>query len=138
MESGTHHEPTGMAHSSVRFRPSTWQEKVLDKYYRSRTGWTDGTTQFHELVAEALPGNCRILEIGAGPGSRTTQFLSTLGVVTGLDIDPDVAKNPYCDSAIVYDGVHIPCEDGSFDAAVSVDDDRDGSVFGGIERLGPV
>jgi ubiquinone/menaquinone biosynthesis C-methylase UbiE len=39
--------------------------------------------------------------------------------VTGLDIDPIVQSNVHCQQAVVYDGVHIPLEDNSFDLAVS-------------------
>ena len=107
-----------MTHSSM-LQPTTWQEKVLSKYYRNRPDWVDGTTQFHQLIRELVKPGSNILEIGAGPTNKTTSFLATLGNVTGLDIDPDVTGNEHCKETAVYDGIHIPRETNSFDVVVS-------------------
>jgi len=101
------------------FAPQSWQYKALSKYYCSCPGWSDARTQFQEFIAKYVQPGSKILELGAGPGSPTSRFLATLGEVTGLDIDPDVKKNPYCHKPIVYDGLNIPCESESFDAVVA-------------------
>ena len=98
---------------------STWQRRALDKYYYDRPGWTDGTTQFHDLIKSNIEANAIILELGAGPTNKTTKLLASLGDVTGVDIDPAVKSNHHCKEAIVYDGVYIPCDNHSFDLAVS-------------------
>ena len=97
----------------------TWQEEVMHKYYYGRDGWIDGTSQFHNLIKQYAPLEAEILEYGAGPTNKTTCFLKSLGTVTGVDIDSTVRSNQYCDTTLVYDGVHIPCESDAFDLVVS-------------------
>jgi SAM-dependent methyltransferase len=100
-------------------RADSWQERALDRYYRSRPGWVDGTSLFKRLIeAHVRPGG-EILELGAGPSNPLSRFLAGLGPVTGLDLDPEVEKNDACTRALVYDGGAFPLEDASFDALVS-------------------
>ena len=56
-----------------RLPPSSeaWQARLLEKYYYSRSGWANGTQQFHELVEKYAGRGSRILEIGAGPTNKT-------------------------------------------------------------------
>jgi SAM-dependent methyltransferase len=97
----------------------TWQEKAMARYYYARPGWRDGTSRFHQMIGENIRAGSHILEIGAGPTNATSRFLSSLGELTGCDIDPVVKENIFCKDAIVYDGIHIPVENGFFDIAVS-------------------
>ena len=107
-----------MTHSSM-LQAVTWRANALSKYYYNRPDWVDGTSQFHQLIREFVKPGANILEIGAGLTNKTTAFLSTLGDVTGLDIDPDVKGNEHCKETVVYDGAHIPYETNYFDVAVS-------------------
>lgn len=97
----------------------SWQQRALDRYYDRSRGFIDGTTEFHRLCASAIPHGSRILEIGAGPTNATSDFLATLGELTGLDVDPDVRGNRALGRAFVFDGGTFPFEDGVFHACVS-------------------
>jgi SAM-dependent methyltransferase len=96
-----------------------WQDSYLDRFYRSRPGWQDGTREFHALCRANVPAGGRILEIGAGPSNATTRMLATLGEVHGVDPDPDVRSNDALARAELLDGDRIPYPDRYFDAAVS-------------------
>jgi len=104
--------------------PSTWGDRTWAKYYSARPDWTDVADQFRELVKRfSMPANpktsVKILEVGAGSTNETTSFLASLGEVTGLDITSDVKNNKYCEDSIVYDGIHIPCDNNRFDIVVA-------------------
>ncbi|MBN2064022.1 MAG: class I SAM-dependent methyltransferase [Sedimentisphaerales bacterium] len=79
----------------------------------------NGTKRFWCFIDRYISCSCDILEIGAGPGNPTSEYLSQKGKVTGLDIDSAVEGNKYCQQTCVYDGVNIPFADCSFDLAVS-------------------
>lgn len=96
-----------------------WQSAYLDRFYRGRKGWIDGTTEFHELCASRIRVGSTILEIGAGPTNSTSAFLARLGDNHGLDVDPVVRTNTALRSATVLAGTAYPFPDGSFDACVS-------------------
>ena len=98
---------------------TTWRGRVLSKYYYGRAGWSDGTTRFHNLIARYAADGSEILELGAGPANRTTEFLAGRGAVTGVDVDPDVLANHFCSRAIVYDGIRLSLPSNSFDVVVS-------------------
>lgn len=98
---------------------TTWRERALWKYYYGRPQWKDGTTQFWQYIQQSICHGSSILEVGAGPTNKTTEFLSRLGRVTGLDIDPAVRTNEHCSNAVVYDGTHIPFDTDSCDFVVS-------------------
>lgn len=97
----------------------SWQERYLDRYYRRRPGWTDGTTEFHGLCATYLPRGGRLLEVGAGPSNPTSQFLAELGELHGVDPDPAVCENASLTSAAVVADDRYPFENEWFDGAVS-------------------
>jgi len=96
-----------------------WQERYLDRYYRRRPGWIDGTTEFHGICASYLPRGGRILEIGAGPSNPTSRFLAELGELHGVDPDPAVRANDSLSSAAAISEDHYPFESSWFDGAVS-------------------
>jgi SAM-dependent methyltransferase len=101
------------------FRRVSWQTRYLDRFYAERPGWVDGTTQFHELCRRHVPSPARLLEIGAGPTNRTSDFLATLGELDGVDIDPDVTTNRALKTAHTIRGDSYPYADATFDACVS-------------------
>ena len=96
-----------------------WQQEYIEKYYSASSGWTDGTTDFHQLCTEAIPAGSDILEIGSGPPNPTSTFLATIGKVRGVDIDPDVGLNDALESAHVLTEDKYPFPDETFDACVS-------------------
>jgi SAM-dependent methyltransferase len=96
-----------------------WQDDYLAKYYSADSGWTDGNVVFHNLLRSNIEQDGEILEIGAGPNNVTSDFLATLGRVTGVDIDPDVKNNTALVAAHVLDAEAYPFNDNTFDACVS-------------------
>ncbi len=97
----------------------TWQQRLLQKYYFGLPNWENGRKQFFRLIEKYAQRNNRILEIGAGPTNKTTAFLSGIGTVTGLDVDPAVKSNVHCQEAVIYDGTQVPFADSIFDLVVS-------------------
>ncbi len=97
-----------------------WQETYMEKYYSGKCGWIDGTTQFHNLCRRFISEKSKVLELGAGPSNRTSEFLSkNAGSVTGLDVDNEVKGNRFLSSAYVYDGKRFPLPNSTFDVVVS-------------------
>ena len=97
----------------------SWQQDYMTRFYRSRPGWSDGTTEFHELCRSVVPPAAKILEIGAGPTNATSNFLATCGELHGLDPDASVNENSALASANVLMGADFPYPNESFDACVS-------------------
>lgn len=98
----------------------SWQDRWIDRFYRSRPGWIDGTTEFHEVCRQYVRPGAAILEIGAGPTNRTSAFLSTLGTLRGVDVSDEALGNTYLTEARLArpDGT-FTYDNESFDAAVS-------------------
>jgi ubiquinone/menaquinone biosynthesis C-methylase UbiE len=98
----------------------SWQHTLIDRYYRSRPGWTDGTQDFHALCRRYITASSRVLEIGPGAGGQTSEFLTQIaGRVEGLDVDPSALSNPHLSKVHVYDGHRFPLPDNSLDCVVS-------------------
>ncbi len=97
----------------------TWQDVWTHRFYRSRSGWTDGTTEFHALCREHITPKARILEVGAGPTNRTSEFLASLGELHGLDVSDEVRGNVHLTSSALIEGGRYPFPDSSFDLVVS-------------------
>lgn len=96
-----------------------WHERYMTRFYDRRRGFVDGTTEFHQLCATALPRGGRILEVGAGPSNPTSRFLATLGELHGVDPDPAVRTNESLASASVLEASHFPFQGEHFDGCVS-------------------
>jgi SAM-dependent methyltransferase len=94
-------------------------QPLFEKYYLNRPDFADGTTQFHSLLRQYIRPAACILEIGPGPSNPTSEFLSSLGTVTGVDVSDELYGNPALASACTFDGVHLPFAESSFDACVS-------------------
>ncbi len=61
-----------------------------------------------------------MLELGPGPGGRTSEFLAGWAArLTGLDIDDSVRGNHWLDEALVYGGDVFPFRNECFDAVVA-------------------
>ncbi len=96
-----------------------WQRAWMDRFYRSRPGWIDGTKSFHELVRTHAPPRATIAEIGAGPTNPTSAFLASLGEVHGIDASDEVHGNVHLKTTSVLQNGRFPHPDVSFDLAVS-------------------
>ena len=97
-----------------------WQDSYLERYYRSKPRWFDGTTEFHLLCQKYIQSDWSILELGAGPSNQTSKWLSAIsGKLLGLDIDPAVKENKFLAEAYVADARHIPLAESSVEAVVS-------------------
>lgn len=94
-------------------------QALFEKYYFSRPDFINGTEHFHQLCSRHIPRSGRILEIGAGPSNSTSDFLATLGAVTGVDISEEVAGNRALSEWCTFKGRELPVPDESFDACVS-------------------
>jgi SAM-dependent methyltransferase len=98
----------------------TWQDEYLDRYYRSRPNYVDGTTEYWGLMRTHAAPDSEVLELGCGPANRTSEFLAdTFAAVDGLDIDEACHDNPSLRRAYVYDGKRWPVADESYDAIVA-------------------
>lgn len=94
-------------------------EPLYEKYYFSRPGYQGGTLPFYELCHRTIPAHSALLEIGAGPSNEGSEEFAKIGPLTGVDISADVLGNKSLQHAAVFDGVHLPFPDRSFDAVVS-------------------
>lgn len=99
----------------------SWQEEYLQRYYYSRPGWRDGTSEFWDLIRSNVSSGGEVLELGCGPDNPTTKFLAeSFSAVDGLDIDADgIERNPHLRKAFVYDGLAWPIPEKQYDAIVS-------------------
>lgn len=91
---------------------------LFEHYYYNRDDFVDGTTRFHDVCRTHIPSGASILEIGAGPTNRTSQFLSSLGDLVGADPSEEVLENTALKSAHVFER-RLPFPNGTFDACVS-------------------
>jgi SAM-dependent methyltransferase len=92
---------------------------LFERYYFSKPGFRNGTELFHGLCERHFAGRGSLLEIGAGPSNPTSNFLATLGPVTGLDVSSEVRTNSALADAQVFDGGRFPFLDASFDGCIS-------------------
>lgn len=98
----------------------TWQNHYLDRFYRTRKNWINGTHQFHDLILNNLSSDSQILEIGPGPKNQTSAFLSgQYTALDGLDVDKDAMHNPFLRRIMIYDGNNWPIEDSRYHAVVA-------------------
>jgi len=96
-----------------------WQQSYTKRFYSGRSGWIDGTEEFHRLFREVIGASARILEIGAGPSNKTSRFLATCGELHGIDPDSSVKTNDALTTATVISNGGFPVADASFDCCVS-------------------
>jgi len=96
-----------------------WQTRYTDYFYKRRSGWQDGTSEFWSLCRQHIAPGSQILEVGPGPENPTSRFLASLGELHGVDVDPDARHNPHLATlGLIEDGA-FPPSDASFDACVS-------------------
>src|ERR1017187_6711976 len=113
-----------MLHTEINFTSRTYPlDKIMTQALFERhyppARYEGGTIPFHRLCREQIASGAEILEIGSGPSNQTSEALSSIGSVTGLDIDPDVKNNRWLSNALIFDGRRMPFADESFDACSS-------------------
>jgi SAM-dependent methyltransferase len=81
-------------------------KQLFDNYYFSRRGFVNGTTRLHSIIAQNV--TTPILEIGCGPQNLTSDFLSSLGELTGVDIDSSASGNPALKRFFEFNGCELP------------------------------
>jgi ubiquinone/menaquinone biosynthesis C-methylase UbiE len=94
-------------------------DALYEKHYYSRPGYRGGTLPFFDLCHRNIPAGSRLLEIGAGPSNDASREFAKIGSITGVDVSDEVLGNTSLQQAAVFDGVHLPFPDQSFDAVVS-------------------
>src|SRR5688500_417801 len=97
-----------------------WRQHYLQKYYLGEVGLADEGRRWVELVRQHTPEGARVLEIGGGPVTWTTEVLKEkASTIIGLDVDEVVQTNPLLDQAFVYQGGTFPLPDACVDLVVS-------------------
>ena len=95
-------------------------DQLISKYYLQKTDWRNGTEQFEGLLDKYLAREMQVLEVGPGPGGRTSEFISSKSkAVHGLDIDEEALANPHLETSFVYDGGIFPIRSDTYEAAVA-------------------
>lgn len=91
------------------------------KYYHDKTGWKNGTEEFHEILDSLIPPKDAILlEIGPGPVNQTSDFLAgKCKRLDGLDIDERALTNPALKKAYIYDGKEFPDMEVCYDLIIA-------------------
>src|SRR5437868_10362550 len=94
--------------------------RLIRKYYSSREGWIDGTTQFRQMIRAKISPGSRVLDLGAGAGRDYKHSFRGESVhLVGVDIAPEVLQNPWLDEAHCSDAAALPFGDGCFDVIFS-------------------
>ena len=92
---------------------------LFERYYYTRAAFRDGTQTFHRLCRRYLRAGGKVLEIGAGPGNKTTKFLSGFVELVGVDVSDEVRSNGALAARCLGDAGRLPFRDGAFDGCVS-------------------
>lgn len=94
-------------------------DSLLRRFYPDDT--RNGTVAFYGWVREHVGPTTELLNLGAGPPTRTAIriFKGAVARVVGADIDPIVLDNDELDDAVLIDNGVLPLPDASFDAIVS-------------------
>lgn len=94
-------------------------ERLLRRFYPDET--RNGTVAFYGWVREHVGPTTELLNLGAGPPTRTAIriFKGEVARVVGADIDPIVLENDELDDAVLIEGGKLPLPDASFDVIVS-------------------
>jgi ubiquinone/menaquinone biosynthesis C-methylase UbiE len=95
--------------------------------------WEGKVTASRSLVADfknrvGNPKGKRVIDVGSGPGGVSIAFAEAGAHVSGVDIEQDLHDISLKHAGfygvdvnfVLYDGLHLPFEDHSFDYAVSV------------------
>lgn len=94
-------------------------DRLLRHYYGHPM--YDGTNRFYDWVRRYTRRDTKLLNLGAGPATRSAvrSFKGEVAWVTGADIDPIIFDNPEIDEAVLIKDGRLPLPDASFDIVVS-------------------
>src|SRR5450432_1375499 len=93
---------------------------LMAKYYGSRPGWIDGTTQFRGMIERHLTPLSQVLDIGAGSGRQSHfHYSGKVARFVCIDVSDEVLQNPNLDEAFCCDAAKMPFPDNSFDIVFS-------------------
>jgi len=93
-----------------------WMDRQLYPEYESN--WDD--TLFRAEVLKVLKPEHVLLDVGAGAGIVSQMnFRGVAQRVTGIDLDPRVASNPYLDDSMIAGAESIPYPDNAFDVVIA-------------------
>ena len=67
----------------------------------------------------ATEGTKRLLEVGAGPSNRTSDFLASLAPLVGVDVSTEALNNRALTACFLFDGENLPFAENSFDGCIS-------------------
>jgi len=99
----------------------TWIPALDRQFYPSfDSGWDD--EWFRKRILARLQPIHTVLDYGAGRGNVSQMnFRGLAGRVSGTDVDPSVARNPFLDDHTVFDPAagKLPYPDATFDVAFS-------------------
>lgn len=89
---------------------SNFVNYLTKTFYSGRTGWKNGSEEFHELLREYIcPNQATVLEVGAGPTNMSSNFVGDVSLsLDGIDIDARVTENKALRRAYLYDGLKFP------------------------------
>jgi 2-polyprenyl-3-methyl-5-hydroxy-6-metoxy-1,4-benzoquinol methylase len=76
----------------------------------------------HAKLLDAVGSNARVLDVGCSSGYLSAPLAARGNAVTGLELDPDAAREAeaYCERVVVGDveAMELPFEPGSFDVVL--------------------
>lgn len=85
---------------------------LVEKYYSSRAGWLDGTSEFLGMIETRLERHAAVLDVGAGSGRGYKYHLrGRVARLVGVDLSPEVLQNPFLDEAFCCNADHLPFRD---------------------------
>jgi SAM-dependent methyltransferase len=93
--------------------------RLFEHYYYARPAFRDGTETFHRLCRRHLRSGGKVLEVGAGPANKTSNFLSGFVGLVGVDISYEVRSNGALAVRCLGDAGRLPFRDGAFDGCIS-------------------
>lgn len=103
-----------------QYRTRSWQDRFMQRYYRSRPGYRDGTEAFLDLITRHAAGAREVLELGCGgENAVSTRLAQMFPAVDGLDVDDACRENKALRHAYVYDGGHWPVGAERYDAVIA-------------------
>lgn len=90
--------------------------QLMERFYGRQT---NGTMEFHNLIASELRQEHIVLDLGCGPGRKETDFRKACAFVVGCDYTNAVARNAFVSAGLRGDAYKLPFKDESFDAVIT-------------------
>lgn len=92
------------------------------RYKQDYPDWDDSMVLLKNLVAERVPKQASVLDVGCGHGNFVIDELrETFGTKVGFDVDiASTANNTSVERVVIGDGRSLPFPDQSFDLVLSL------------------